>query len=395
MRILLVASDLPTASASHGGGRHTFQWVKELSGSHRWSLLSFLRNEDRSRLGSISELFEEIRTVPAERSLLNRISRAPLFVRHPYSVAANYSKLLLKNLREMIADGSYDCVQFENFHLGQYARLIDPGIPRILVLQDIVSDVLRQQIRIASGLKKYYYYREWKLSRYWEKWYAIWSGNVFLMSLKDKRTIESWDVGVRSSIMPPLLDLEKLRGPEERREPGTVLFVGAMHRPGNRDAVIRLKKEILPLVRKEYPEVRCLIVGANPSAEIRDLSSDNFIVTGKVKRIEPYLASASLMAVPLRVAGGIILKIVQAMTAGCPVVSSRSANAGIEAGDGSEILIADRSSEFASAIIRLLKSPDYALRLGRSGREWVASKYNREKCVEKMERVYWKIGNGE
>lgn len=395
MRILLVASDLPTASASHGGGRHTFQWVKELSGSHRWSLLSFLRNEDRSRLGSISELFEEIRTVPAERSLLNRISRAPLFVRHPYSVAANYSKLLLKNLREMIADGSYDCVQFENFHLGQYARLIDPGIPRILVLQDIVSDVLRQQIRIASGLKKYYYYREWKLSRYWEKWYAIWSGNVFLMSLKDKRTIESWDVGVRSYIMPPLLDLEKLRGPEERREPGTVLFVGAMHRPGNRDAVIRLKKEILPLVRKEYPEVRCLIVGANPSAEIRDLSSDNFIVTGKVKRIEPYLASASLMAVPLRVAGGIILKIVQAMTAGCPVVASRSANAGIEAGDGSEILIADRSSEFASAIIRLLKSPDYALRLGRSGREWVASKYNREKCVEKMERVYWKIGNGE
>lgn len=395
MKILLVASDLPTASASHGGGQHTFQWVKELSGSHRWSLLSFIRNEDRSRLGSISELFEEIRTVPAERSLLNRISRAPLFVRHPYSVAANYSKLLLKNLREMIADGSYDCVQFENFHLGQYARLIDPGIPRILVLQDIVSDVLRQQIRIASGLKKYYYYREWKLSRYWEKWYAIWSGNVFLMSLKDKRTIESWDVGVRSYIMPPLLDLEKLRGPEERREPGTVLFVGAMHRPGNRDAVIRLKKEILPLVRKEYPEVRCLIVGANPSAEIRDLSSDNFIVTGKVKRIEPYLASASLMAVPLRVAGGIILKIVQAMTAGCPVVASRSANAGIEAGDGSEILIADRSSEFASAIIRLLKSPDYALRLGRSGREWVASKYNREKCVEKMERVYWKIGNGE
>jgi len=395
MKILLVASDLPTASASHGGGQHTFQWVKELSGSHRWSLLSFLRDEDRPRLGSISELFEEIRTVPAERSLLNRISRAPLFVRHPYSVAANYSQLLLKNLREMIADGSYDCVQFENFHLGQYARLIDPGIPRILVLQDIVSDVLRQQIRIASGLKKYYYYREWKLSRYWEKWYAIWSGNVFLMSLKDKRTIESWDVGVRSYIMPPLLDLEKLRGPEERREPGTVLFVGAMHRPGNRDAVIRLKKEILPLVRKEYPEVRCLIVGANPSAEIRDLSSDNFIVTGKVKRIEPYLASASLMAVPLRVAGGIILKIVQAMTAGCPVVASRSANAGIEAGDGSEILIADRSSEFASAIVRLLKSPDYALRLGRSGREWVASKYNREKCVEKMERVYWKIGNGE
>ncbi len=395
MKILLVASDLPNASASHGGGRHTFQWVKELSGSHTWSLLSFLRDEDRFRLESISDLFEEIRTVPAERSLLNRVSRTPMFVRHPYSVAANYSKILLKNLREMISDGSYDCVQFENFHLGQYARLIEPGISRILVMQDIVSDVLRQQVRLATGLKKYYYYREWKLSRYWEKWYSIWSGNVFLMSLKDKRTVESWDIGVRTDIMPPLLDLETLRLPEERRDRATVLFVGAMHRPGNRDAVIRLKKDILPLVRKECPEVRCLVVGANPSAEIRNLTSDDFIVTGAVDRIEPYLASASLMAVPLRVAGGIILKIVQAMTAGCPVVASRSANAGIGARDNSEILIADQSSDFAAAIVRLLKSPDQALRIGRAGREWVEGNYNRDKCREKLERAYREIGSGQ
>jgi len=262
MRILLVASDFPAAATNRGIGRHTFQWVNELSGSHTWSLLSFLRDEDCSRLESISDLFEDIRMVPAERSLLNRVSRSPLFVRHPYSVAANYSKILLKNLREMISDGSYDCVQFENFHLGQYARLIEPGIARILVMQDIVSDVLRQQVRLATGLKKYYYYREWKLSRYWEKWYSIWSGNVFLMSLKDKRTVESWDIGVRTDIMPPLLDLETLRRPEERRDRATVLFVGAMHRPGNRDAVIRLKNNILPLVRKECPEVRCLVVGA-------------------------------------------------------------------------------------------------------------------------------------
>lgn len=395
MRILLVASDLPTASASHGGVRQTFQWVKELSGSHRWALLSFLRDEDRPRLDAISELFDEIRTVPAERSLLNRISRRSLSIRYPFSVAANSSKILIKNLREMIAGGSFDCVQFENFHMGQYARLIDPDIPRILVMRDIVSDLLRQQVRIASGMKKYYYYREWRLSRYWEKWYAIWSGNLFLMSLKDKRTVESWDVGVRTYIMPPLLDRELLRRPEERREPGTVLFVGAMHRPGNRDAVIRLKKEILPLVRKECPEVRCLVIGANPPAGIRELSSGNFFVTGKVQRIEPHLASASLLAAPLRVAGGTIMKIVQAMTAGCPVVASRAANAGIEASDGSEILIADRSSEFAAAIVRLLKSPDQAFRLGRSGREWVERNFDREKCREKMERAYWKIENGE
>jgi len=99
------------------------------------------------------------------------------------------------------------------------------------------------------------------------------------------------------------------------------------------------------------------------------------------------------MAVPLRVAGGIILKIVQAMTAGCPVVASRTANAGIGARDNSEILIADRSSDFAAAIVRLIRSPDHALKIGRAGREWVEGNYNRDKCRKKMERAYWRIGN--
>ncbi|MEA1928151.1 MAG: glycosyltransferase family 4 protein, partial [Candidatus Auribacterota bacterium] len=380
MRILLVTSDLPTPTAGHGGGQLTFQWANELSDLHRWSLLSFLREEDRPRLESISDIFNEIRTVPSERSVLNRVRRAPLLLRHPFAVAANYSKDLLKNLRQMIAEGSYDCVQFENFHLGQYSHLIEPGIPRILVLQDIVSDVLRQQVRIAPGLKKYYYYREWKLSRYWEKWYAIWSGNVFLMSLKDKRAVESWDVGCHTYIMPPLLDNNLLRKSEEKRDPATILFVGAMHRPGNQDAALRLRDEIMPEVRRRIPEARCLIVGANPPLWIKKLSRPDFIVTGTVEEIGPYLASASLLAVPLRIAGGIILKIIQAMTAGCPVVASRAANAGIGAAEGSGVLIADRSSDFAAAIISLLKSPEKALHLGRAGREWVARQYNREKC---------------
>lgn len=391
MRILLVTSDLPAPGAKHGGGQHTYRWVKELSGSHSFSLLSFIREEDRPLLSPAGEYFEEIRTIPAERGVLNRFLRAPLLLSRPFPVAATYSKRLFRYLEEMIGGGGFDCVQFEHIHLGQYARMVTPDVPRILVYHDIASDVLRQQVRIASGLRKYYYYRQWKLSRYWEKWYAIWSGNIFLMSLKDKRAAESWDIGVRTYIMPPLLDRETLRRPEERREPGTVLFVGAMHRPGNRDAVIRLKKEILPLVRKECPEVRCLVVGANPPAGIRDLSSDNFIVTGAVERIEPYLASATLLAVPLRVAGGIIGKIIQAMAAGCPVVASRAANAGIGAGDDSEILIADRPADFAAAIVRLLKSPDQALRIGRAGREWVTRQYDREECREKMERAYRSI----
>ncbi len=393
MRILLITSDLPSPEAFHGGGQHSFRWVRELSDRHSFSLLSFARGQDAPLIPAADGSFEEIRTVPAERGLWNRIGRAPILLSRPFPVAATYSRELLRQLRTMIKEGSFDCLQFEHFHMGQYARLIETEIPRVLVMQDVASDVLRQQVRIAGGLKKQYYYREWKLSRYWEKWYSIWCGNVFVMSLKDKRTVDSWDIGVGTFIMPPLLDGGLLRRPEEKREPATILFVGAMHRNGNRDAVIRLKKEIMPLVRKEFPGARCLVVGADPPAAIRALSSEDFIVTGPVERIEPYLLTASLLAVPLRISGGIILKIIQAMTAGCPVVASRPANAGIGARDDKQILIADRTEDFAGAVIRLLKDPDRARRLGRAGKKWAKREFSREKGRAKMEKAYQCIVN--
>jgi glycosyltransferase involved in cell wall biosynthesis len=199
---------------------------------------------------------------------------------------------------------------------------------------------------------------------------------------------------VKTFTMPPLLDPTLLALPEGSRDGATILFIGALHRPGNIDAVLRLKNEILPRVRRECPAARCLILGARPPERIRRLAAADFVVTGEVERIEPYLASASLLAVPLRVAGGIILKIVEAMAAACPVVASRSANAGVGARDGRDILLADRTEDFSAAVVRLLRSPGERKRLGRAGRSWVREKFQREESRLIMEEAYRRIVAG-
>jgi len=394
MRILLVTSDLPSPAARHGGGQLTYRWTRELAGIHSYSLLSFARKEDEARLAELRREFAAVRTVPAERGLFNRLARAPLLLTRPFPVAATASRRIKAALGEMLAESRYDCVQLENFHMGQYARSIPAGMPRVLVFQDLAGDVLRQQVRLAGGLKKYHYYRQWRLSRYREKWYAIRAGNVFVMSLKDRRAVDSWDIGVKTFVMPPLPDPGLLALPEGERDGKTVLFIGALHRPGNIDAVIRLKYGIMPRVRRECPAAKCVIVGAWPPARIRRLEAADFSVTGEVERIEPYLASASLLAVPLRVAGGIILKIVEALCAACPVAATRAANAGVGARDGREILLADRDRDFAEAVIRLLKSPGERRRLGAAGRRWVEEKFDREESRRKMIEAYRKIVAG-
>ncbi len=391
MRILLVTSELPDPAAGPGGGEPTWPWVRELAGTHSYSLLSFLRPEDETRLAGIREYFEVIRTVPAGPRGLNRLSRFPRIIFHPFPVAAACSRRFQAALEEMLAEGAYDCVQLEKFPMGQYSRRLPETVSRVLVYRDLAGEVLRRQVWLARGLKKYYYYREWKLSSHREKWYAIWSRNVLVTSLKDRRTVDSWDVGVRTFTLPALLDPGLLTLPAGERDGETVLFTVSFRRPGSVDAVLRLKAEIMPRVRRECPGARCLVTGANPPAAVRRQADGGFIVTDDKRRPVEHFSSAAVLAVPLRVTGGLVPEIVEALSAACPVVSTRAASAGTGARDGREIILADRADDFAAALVRLLKSPGERERLGRAGRERVKEKFDREKSREEMEDIYRKI----
>lgn len=395
MKILLVTSDFPHPRTRHGGGQLTFNWVTHLSRSHDLYLLSFIREEDRPRLEDAERYFREVRTVPAQRSWGNRLKRLPRFITQPYSVAATFSERFPEELKRIISRRQIDLVQFEYFHMGQYLKYVPEGVRKTLLFHDVVTTVLRQQVRIAPGCKKYYYYREWLLSRMREKWYSIRAGNVFVLSLKDKRVVESWDVGVKSYVLPPLIDEKLFEVKEEPNRTGNILFLGAMHRPANIDAALRLRHSILPLVAREHPRFHCFVVGADPSARIRKLASEQFAVTGFVPEIEPYLARATLLAAPLRVAGGLIVKVLQAMAAGRPVVTTRLANAGIGAEEEKEILIAEQPENFARQIIRLLADPDLAGRIGRAGRSFIRRRFNLEKSRENLDIIYDKVMRGE
>ena len=123
-----------------------------------------------------------------------------------------------------------------------------------------------------------------------------------------------------------------------------LLFVGAMHRDANVDAVRWFHDEILPRVRAEVGEVRFTIAGASPPAEIQRLAASPGVeVTGFVESLEPFYARATVFVAPLRIAGGIAGKTLDALAAGCPVVTTTLGNDGIGATPGQHLLVADAS----------------------------------------------------
>jgi hypothetical protein len=135
-------------------------------------------------------------------------------------------------------------------------------------------------------------------------------------------------------------------------------------------------RQILPLVRRSLPDVTVTIVGDAPPKEVIALSSAQVRVTGWVPRVEPYLASHCLSIAPLRFGAGLKGKIVEAMGAGLPVVTTSVGAEGMELVHGGTALIADSAETFADSIVRLCTDQDLHARLSRSSLEHARARWD-------------------
>ena len=76
--------------------------------------------------------------------------------------------------------------------------------------------------------------------------------------------------------------------------------------------------------------------------------------------MRPYVESASIYIVPLRIGGGTRIKIFEAMATGKAVVSTTIGAEGLPVTNDKNIVLADTAEEFASKVISLMR--DAALR---------------------------------
>ncbi len=140
------------------------------------------------------------------------------------------------------------------------------------------------------------------------------------------------------------------------------------------------------------PDIKLYIVGQGPTPEIQNLSMDNgIVVTGRVDEVAPYIEKAMVFICPVRLGGGFRGKILEAMSAGRPVVSTSLGAEGIPAVSGENIIIADDEEGFAKGILDLLNEEPLFQEISRNARKLVEEKYSWKKGVEILEDVLEKM----
>jgi len=182
--------------------------------------------------------------------------------------------------------------------------------------------------------------------------------------------------------IPPLSDFEA-------QEQNTILFVGNFTHAPNVDAALWLAKEIMPLLRDVWPGIKLWLIGIYPPPEVKALACNDILVTGPVPEIEPYFARATLVVAPVRIGGGMRMKVLQAMALGKAIVTtSRGKDGLVVDGQQPPLVTANDTIGFAQAVVRLLSDKNARKELGQQARVYVETNFSPQAYANRIEAIY-------
>lgn len=163
-------------------------------------------------------------------------------------------------------------------------------------------------------------------------------------------------------------------------------FHGSFQNQANRDAALFLAREIFPIVLRARPDARLRLIGRWPPSKVLSLSSERIDVTGMVPDIRRELEGVGVYVAPMVSGTGIKNKVLEAMAAGLPIVATRRAVDGIDA--GSEVLVADTAEAIARNVVELLGLDDKRRAIGAAARARIVSTFSWQRSAESIEALW-------
>jgi polysaccharide biosynthesis protein PslH len=386
MNILILSPFLPYP-LDQGGKIRVFNLVKYLSCSNRITL-ACLTPGAAPDMGPLHGFCEEIVTVERNASFARDFSRF-LFNGEAFNCARFSSSSFTRQLSVLAARKSFDLIQIEFSLLWQYADLF-PGIPVVLDAHNIEYRNVQQIGEGCKGLGKRLLYRL-EASRLQAVEEGAWRecALCFTVSKKERDEIAS-STGNCGKVVAAANGVDPERFAfRPRGNSGTkILFLGGMDYSPNLDAAKYFLTEVFPIIRREEPEARVLLVGRElgklgelallPGVECHE----------SVPEVLPWFYEADLLVVPLRQGAGTRIKVLEAMAAGLPVVATSKGCEGIAAESGRELLIADTPKEFAAAALSIMHSPEVRANLARNAHRLVVERYTWESAAKIMDQSY-------
>lgn len=402
MKILVLAPQWPDPPRQ-GAAIRNLHILLHLTQRHEVTLLTFAPEGGKVNRRRLSGLQRSEILQPPARSSLTRL-RTLSTSRKPDMAWRLRSTEMWQRVRELSEQERFDAVHVEGIEMAPYGLLaLESGAASMTYDAHNAEHLLQRRAFTTDAIhptrlpKALYSLIQWWRLRKFEREACVRSEHIVAVSDGDAAALARLapSAASRITVLPNGVDtdywsLSANYPPADMDIPaGSLVFDGTMDFRPNVDAVHWFATHVWPLLRAERPRTQLFIVGRSPTPAVLALKEYGGVtVTGAVPDTRAWVASATVYIVPMRMGGGVRLKVLQAMSMERAIVSTPMGAEGIDIEGGRDMLLARSPGAFSRAVLGLLGDPSHRASLGRSARALVTERYAWPILLPTLDKIY-------
>ena len=391
MNILFLTAQLPYPPAS-GGRRREYELVRRLGEKFEIHLCSLTASPKPDNIYA-----EHLKPYCKGLSILKAAASPPCLARlsngndYPFLMKKYYSEEGVYEISFLLKDHSFDVVHVEGYYLMQLLPSI-LNIPILLVEHNIEYLLDLQRFLLSASYTsndRFCLWQEYYRTFLWERRAWNLASKVVTLTKEEETAVRRLEPNIEVVMIPNGIDhklsisntLELLssnynstsnNGYSIKEHDTTtlskihdnspsILFVCNFAYDPNVDAALYFSTEIFPIILKQVPNVRLFLVGNSPPTEIRRLAfpkHSHIEVTGYVDSLDPFYEASTVVICPLRIGGGVKVKLLEAIRAGKVIVTTSVGAQGLNLSGNRALCVSDKKLEFAKIVIKFLIDPE-------------------------------------
>lgn len=395
-KLLYISYFAPYDRVDHAGGKvHNF-YVKSLRKDPDYdvTLLTMCYRRELDKL-DLDEYGIKHRLVVLDRNIASRYTRMFASGFSYFNPWDKYGKILLNyerhQLKKMIARYATEGERPDRIILQwtqiillmPFIRKLYPNTQIVAIEEDVIFLNFYRRIALSKNRwQRYIAAYQYRNMRKRELRCLQEAGQIVVNNFKDADLLVENGID-REKIFTSSVYFEDYSFVERDDVQGgrDILFYGAMNREENHISAMWFIQNVMPLLPQEFQFV---IVGARPRKELLAAQSDRVRVLGFVEDISVYFASCFCMAASLLLGAGIKVKVLEAMSAGVPVLTNDIGMEGIGAARGHEYWHCETADEYAAAIKEMAGRPEWTREIAANGKRYIQENFDLQKKYEEL-----------
>ncbi|MEJ8737275.1 glycosyltransferase [Erysipelotrichaceae bacterium HCN-30851] len=394
-KILYVSNCAPYSSVKHAGGKTFNYYINSLSKCRKYDIrcISFCKEEEMNDINrDMPENINMISIVTKGGIILNLkrilfdfigiLFNKPKCEGSYYKFNKIYKELLLLKKQSFFPD--IIVLEWTNIVLlAEYISFLFPKARLIASEHDVSFLGIERKISTSKLFKNY---KKKKLEQY--KRLEILSLDkciaILVQNEKDKNLLKASGINANKifEISPYFHNMSYI---ERKKTNNNILFWGAMYRAENYEAAIWFIKNVMPLIKEE--DCKFIVAGNKPPKKLKKLASDKVIITGFIDDESPFFEQSLCFVSPLLTGAGVKVKVIEALSAGIPILTNKIGIEGIPAEDNISYFHCEKPDEYAECINKLILGKYDIDALSENQKSLVSRHYN----LEKSEIIYRRV----